>query len=197
MEKKTTPPVGFVAVASGKGEVSQSVISAMDKMTNDWFSAAARGECGWICPDCCMSDHKGMPAFCMCGSPGCDRLLVRDLLEGNKDNPDVDYGFKLMDQHGKANGTSHYTMSEGDSIDTVCAKHGISHEDFEKWNGFQNGHSWPTPTGYVYVCDPLIKPILPKSEARVTLAQVKSIGEPEPNLPGQLDCLPPASEEQP
>ena len=50
----------------------------------EWTRKAARGECGWICADCCMSDPRGMPDQCMAGQPGslcaeqCNAIIKRD-----------------------------------------------------------------------------------------------------------------------
>lgn len=53
-------------------------ISAMDKATRDWTAQAARGECGWVCADCCMSDQKGMPDECFHGHDACTQIIQRD-----------------------------------------------------------------------------------------------------------------------
>jgi hypothetical protein len=63
-------------------------ISEMDKTTREWTMRAARGECGWICSDCCSSDDKGMPDACFHGSQWCTDIIKRDKLlamkEGNE-----------------------------------------------------------------------------------------------------------------
>lgn len=56
-------------------------ISAMDKATREWTAKAARGECGWICSDCCMSDPKGMPDECFHVNPRCTEIIQRDKRE--------------------------------------------------------------------------------------------------------------------
>ena len=56
-------------------------IEAMNKETRDWTAQAARGECGWICSDCCMSDPKGMPDECFCDDPRCTEIIQRDKRE--------------------------------------------------------------------------------------------------------------------
>lgn len=55
-----------------------SHISSMDKATREWTNQAARGECGWICSDCCMSDPKGMPDACLCDDARCSEIIKRD-----------------------------------------------------------------------------------------------------------------------
>ena len=56
-------------------------ISGMDKATREWTAKAARGECGWICSDCCMSDPKGMPDECFHINPRCTEIIQRDKRE--------------------------------------------------------------------------------------------------------------------
>lgn len=56
----------------------QEVISEMDRRTNEWFARAARGECNWICPDCCCVFPDGMPDECAHGHQGCTDLIQRD-----------------------------------------------------------------------------------------------------------------------
>jgi hypothetical protein len=53
-------------------------ISEMDKATRDWTTQAARGECGWVCSDCCMSDAKGMPDECWHRIQRCTDIIQRD-----------------------------------------------------------------------------------------------------------------------
>lgn len=53
-------------------------IEAMNKETQDWTARAARGECGWICADCCISDPKGMPDECFHINPRCTEIIQRD-----------------------------------------------------------------------------------------------------------------------
>ena len=50
----------------------------MDDLTNAWTLSAARGECGWICSDCCGSDPKGMPDECFYGHEKCTKIIQRD-----------------------------------------------------------------------------------------------------------------------
>ena len=54
------------------------VLSHMDKITNEWTMQAARGECGWICSDCCVSFPRGMPDACEHGHQGCTDIITRD-----------------------------------------------------------------------------------------------------------------------
>lgn len=55
-----------------------ALISQMDKATNDWTAMAARGECGWICSDCCISCPDGMPDACEHGDQRCTDIILRD-----------------------------------------------------------------------------------------------------------------------
>jgi hypothetical protein len=63
-------------------------IEGMNKATRDWTYRAARGECEWICSDCCLSDPSGMPDKCFCGHDGCTAIIQRDkreaMREGNE-----------------------------------------------------------------------------------------------------------------
>ncbi|MNQ74986.1 hypothetical protein D3C85_897590 [compost metagenome] len=56
-------------------------IEGMNKSMRSWTTAAARGECGWTCSDCCMSDFKGMPDKCFHGHQGCTEIIQRDKRE--------------------------------------------------------------------------------------------------------------------
>ena len=69
--------IGFIAVAS-KGDDISEFVSEMDKATRDWTAKAARGECGWICSDCCMSDPQGMPDACFHKNERCTEIIQRD-----------------------------------------------------------------------------------------------------------------------
>lgn len=53
-------------------------IEGMNKSMQEWTAKAARGECGWICSDCCMSDPKGMPDECFHINPRCTEIIQRD-----------------------------------------------------------------------------------------------------------------------
>lgn len=53
-------------------------IEIMDQTTTEWMMQAARGECGWVCPDCCLSFPEGMPDACPHGHQECTDLNKRD-----------------------------------------------------------------------------------------------------------------------
>ena len=57
---------------------SEEAISSADKMMQDWTDKAARGECGWICADCCCSFPEGMPDSCLHGHQKCTDIIKRD-----------------------------------------------------------------------------------------------------------------------
>lgn len=57
---------------------SEEAISTADKMMQDWTAKAARGECGWICADCCCSFSDGMPDECLHGHQKCTDIIKRD-----------------------------------------------------------------------------------------------------------------------
>jgi hypothetical protein len=53
-------------------------IPAIEKSFRDLAAKAARGECEWVCPDCCSKFSKGMPDECAHGQKGCTDLIRRD-----------------------------------------------------------------------------------------------------------------------
>lgn len=66
----------FITTATGAALEDQ--ISLMDKLTSEWTMRAARGECAWICSDCCMSFPGGMPDACGHDSQRCTDIIARD-----------------------------------------------------------------------------------------------------------------------
>lgn len=63
-------------------------ISEMDRVTREWTERAARGECGWVCSDCCYTFNEGMPDKCEHGNQRCTDIIIRDkqraMKEGNE-----------------------------------------------------------------------------------------------------------------
>lgn len=59
-------------------------ISKLDKATQEWEASAARGECGWICADCCCTFPEGMPNACVHGHESCTKIIERNKLEASK-----------------------------------------------------------------------------------------------------------------
>lgn len=59
-------------------------IEAMNKTTQEWEMRAARGECVWICSDCCCSFPDGMPDECPHGHQRCTDILLRDKEDAKK-----------------------------------------------------------------------------------------------------------------
>ena len=53
-------------------------LEALDAATNEWTQRAARGECGWVCSDCCDSFPDGMPDTCAHDLKGCTDIIKRD-----------------------------------------------------------------------------------------------------------------------
>ena len=68
----------FIAPAD---ETLGATIDAMNKATREWTAKAARGECGWICSDCCCSFPEGMPDECANGDQRCTDIIKRDKVE--------------------------------------------------------------------------------------------------------------------
>jgi hypothetical protein len=67
--------IGFFLVGDGDFE---KPISAMDKVTREWEMRAARGECSWVCADCCSTFPAGMPDACDHGHQNCTDIIQRD-----------------------------------------------------------------------------------------------------------------------
>ena len=53
-------------------------IAKMDKIMQEWTMSAARGECAWVCADCCCTFPKGMPDACTHGHQNCSDIIKRD-----------------------------------------------------------------------------------------------------------------------
>lgn len=68
----------MIFFAATNGSNKEELIAHMNKVTSDWTSQAARGECGWICADCCSSFPKGMPDECDYGDDRCTGIIKRD-----------------------------------------------------------------------------------------------------------------------
>ena len=69
----------FITAATGKAIEDQ--ISLMDKRTIEWTMRAARGECAWICSDCCMTFPDGMPDACAHDIQQCTDIISRDKVD--------------------------------------------------------------------------------------------------------------------
>lgn len=63
-------------------------IEVINQEMRAYTDQAARGECAWICSDCCCSDPKGMPDACFHGHAKCTEIIQRDkqfaMREGTK-----------------------------------------------------------------------------------------------------------------
>jgi len=68
--------IGFIAVT--EKENLQDVVSEMDRVTREWTDRAARGECSWVCSDCCYTFKDGMPDACEHGNQWCTDIIIRD-----------------------------------------------------------------------------------------------------------------------
>ncbi|WP_322997903.1 hypothetical protein [Castellaniella sp.] len=73
-----TQQIEFPGVIVGVGVPSKETFSALDRATHDWEMRAARGECAWICADCCMGFPDGMPTECPHGHQSCTDIINRD-----------------------------------------------------------------------------------------------------------------------
>ena len=74
----------FIAPA---GDDLQDTLSAMDAAMQKWTMRAARGECTWVCADCCCTFPDGMPDACVHGIQGCTDIITRDKTDALKDTP--------------------------------------------------------------------------------------------------------------
>lgn len=59
-------------------EELKDVFAVMDQQMRDWTMKAARGECAWLCSDCCCGDNAGMPDECIHGQEWCTQIIQRD-----------------------------------------------------------------------------------------------------------------------
>lgn len=71
----------FIAPAD---ESLKATIGEMDRATLEWEMSAARGECAWICGDCCCTFAAGMPDECAHGHQSCTDIIKRDKAEAAK-----------------------------------------------------------------------------------------------------------------
>ncbi|HAL67338.1 MAG TPA: hypothetical protein DCP84_06640 [Pseudomonas sp.] len=70
----------FMKVTEMPASEFPAYLDGMNRQMRDWTAQAARGECGWICADCCLSDPKGMPDACFYGNAKCTEIIQRDKL---------------------------------------------------------------------------------------------------------------------
>lgn len=61
------------------------VLGAMDAAFRKWTDQAARGECAWVCADCCVTFPDGMPDECLHGLQGCTDIIKRDKADAKKE----------------------------------------------------------------------------------------------------------------
>lgn len=61
----------------------EAMLSHMDKVAQEWTKRAARGECAWICADCCVTFPEGMPNACEHGHQRCTDIITRDKKRAN------------------------------------------------------------------------------------------------------------------
>ncbi len=72
---------GVFIGASGVPLTFGETLGAMNTATRNWTAQAARGECGWICSDCCVSFSDGMPDECPHVDQRCTDIIKRDKAE--------------------------------------------------------------------------------------------------------------------
>lgn len=78
----------FLKVTAIPANKLDAHIDEMSQAMRDHTDRAARGECGWICSDCCCVFPKGMPDECQHGNQWCTEIIQRDkreaMREGNE-----------------------------------------------------------------------------------------------------------------
>jgi hypothetical protein len=74
----------FVKVSDIPAHKLDAHIEGMNESMRAWTDQAARGECGWICADCCQSECKGMPDECLVGDERCTLIIQRDKRDAMK-----------------------------------------------------------------------------------------------------------------
>ena len=65
-------------------KIDKEILDYIDNITNEWTNRAARGECGWICADCCASFPDGMPDECCYGHKSCTYIIQRDKMNAKQ-----------------------------------------------------------------------------------------------------------------
>ena len=67
----------FFANAKDPAELAKT-IDQMNQAMTAWTFQAERGECSWICSDCCASFPAGMPDECAHDNQKCTEIIKRD-----------------------------------------------------------------------------------------------------------------------
>ena len=70
----------FAGVVEKDGELD---FTELNRVTREWEARAARGECSWICSDCCCSFAEGMPDECPHGQQRCTDIIQRNKAEAH------------------------------------------------------------------------------------------------------------------
>lgn len=70
----------FVKVTEMPASELPEYLEGMNRMMRDWTDKAARGECPWVCADCCYTFNEGMPDQCYHGVEACTGIIRRDKL---------------------------------------------------------------------------------------------------------------------
>ncbi|RUR38538.1 hypothetical protein [Vreelandella populi] len=70
--------VGPVIEYQNEDDLAEKINDVMREPMIKWTNEAARGECGWICADCCGHSSDGMPDECFYGQQGCTEIIQRD-----------------------------------------------------------------------------------------------------------------------
>jgi hypothetical protein len=75
---KPATPEMLAAISIFDEKDAASVLAEMDRAMLDFTMRAARGECAWVCADCCMTFSAGMPDECAHGHQSCTDIIRRD-----------------------------------------------------------------------------------------------------------------------
>ncbi|MBB6319277.1 hypothetical protein [Paraburkholderia tropica] len=81
------------------GSPDKVLLDRMTAITVAWTLRAARGECGWVCADCCQSFPAGMPDECCCGHQSCTDIIARDKRDAFAEQPDEGNHRPIGDDH--------------------------------------------------------------------------------------------------
>lgn len=84
---KDATPVGvfIVSYSKTKDDLNHQ-IEMMNKLTKAWEMRAARGECSWVCGDCCVSFVEGMPNACVHGHQSCTDIIESYKIAATKEH---------------------------------------------------------------------------------------------------------------
>lgn len=72
------------AIVIAVNTADDQITGQLDSAMKQWTLKAARGECSWICADCCQTFLEGMPDKCEHGHQHCTDIIQRDKAGASK-----------------------------------------------------------------------------------------------------------------